>query len=492
MDPYLVVVVLYPLLLFGLGAPAFFKVRRLSEFAVGGRDTPVAVMVATLVATWTGAGSLLGGAGLAYRQGFSALFMSVGAWCGILLVVFLAPRVRRMAGQTLPEILEHHYGRTARVLGALILAVGAVTIVGYQFKGGAFVLELVAGVKQDLGVVLVAAIVVVLTSVAGLRSVLAADIANGVVMLVGLGTGLVYLSVAHGGPVRALSSLPAGHLSLLGGHSPVWAIAVFFPPLLLLLGEPSMYQKFSSARSPSVARKAAIGFLFGVMLVDSTIATLGALGRLDVPGLLAQGRAERVILDIARHGLPEVAGCLLLAAALAVVLSTANSFLLAASTNVYHDLLGGALQRAQQGMALAMSRLIVVALGALAYLLLTRFSTVLQMALAAYTMIGSALTPVVLSAFFFPGKVPRRATISAMAAGMIATVSTKVLSDLGPVRELFEHTLGIPGDQLGEYIIIPSFLVSVVTLVVCTLLANLDGRRTDAGLHSAGANPRTK
>ncbi|MFN2494262.1 MAG: sodium:solute symporter family protein, partial [Pyrinomonadaceae bacterium] len=76
-------------------------------------------LMLTLLSTWIGSGSLFGGTGLGYRAGLPALWQSAGAWVGILLIFFIAPRVRRIAQHTVPDILELKYGPVARVLGTL-------------------------------------------------------------------------------------------------------------------------------------------------------------------------------------------------------------------------------------------------------------------------------------------------------------------------------------------------------------------------------------
>ena len=72
--------------------------RRLSSSPAG--QLPARVLVFTLLATWIGSGSLFGGAGLGYRSGFAALWQSAGAWAGIALVYFIAPRVQATSRST--------------------------------------------------------------------------------------------------------------------------------------------------------------------------------------------------------------------------------------------------------------------------------------------------------------------------------------------------------------------------------------------------------
>ena len=121
------------------------RVKTSDDFLVAGRTLPARVLVFTLLATWIGSGSLFAGAGLGYRAGFPALWQSAGAWVGIALVFFIAPRVRRIAQYTVPDILELRYGPAARVLGTVTTVLAYATIAAYQFRGGGRLLAAVAG-----------------------------------------------------------------------------------------------------------------------------------------------------------------------------------------------------------------------------------------------------------------------------------------------------------------------------------------------------------
>src|ERR687891_933959 len=128
MSIYLAAIVVYLTI---LGAVGFWRSRSLrtsDDFLVAGRSLPAHVLVFTLLSTWIGSGSLFGGAGLGYRAGFPALWQSAGAWFGIAIIYFIAPRVRRLARYTVPDILEMRYGPIARVLGTMTIVIAYTTI----------------------------------------------------------------------------------------------------------------------------------------------------------------------------------------------------------------------------------------------------------------------------------------------------------------------------------------------------------------------------
>ena len=61
----------------------------------------------------------------------------------LLLIYFIAPRARKFAQFTLPDLLEARYNQTARVLGTIAILFAYVAITSYQFKGGGNVLHLI-------------------------------------------------------------------------------------------------------------------------------------------------------------------------------------------------------------------------------------------------------------------------------------------------------------------------------------------------------------
>src|ERR687892_1411858 len=157
-----------------LGVVGYLWSRRVEtgdDFLVAGRSLPAHVLVFTLLSTWIGSGSLFAGAGLGYRVGFPALWQSAGAWLGIAIIFFIAPRVRRIAQYTVPDILELRYGPAARVLGTCTIVLAYTTIAAYQFRGGGRLLNLVAGLDPRTGALITAAFCIAYTSLAGMLSV---------------------------------------------------------------------------------------------------------------------------------------------------------------------------------------------------------------------------------------------------------------------------------------------------------------------------------
>jgi SSS family solute:Na+ symporter len=476
-SPLVAAVIAYPLVLIGVGIWRSRSVKSHEDFMVAGRSVPVVMLVGTLVCTWIGSGSLFGGAGLAYNSGISELWFSAGGWLGMIVCFYLAPRVRSIAKYTVPDLLEQRYNSAARILGTIAIILAYVTIAAYQFRGGGWILTIVTdgAISAELGMLITCATIVLFTALAGMVSIVTVDIFNGIVITLGVLFALPYMVFANGGIDAITAALPPTHMTPLGGHNLLWVLGVAMPTLLLILGESGMYQKFFSARDASAAKKAVIGMLAGVVIIEVAIALLGVVGRAVYPELATatfaggRGAAETVILHIARNGLPMLGGVILLSAAIAIVLSTGNTFLLVPSTNVSRDIYERYINpEASDRAKLNVQRAFVVLFGGLGLVVLTQFDSVLAMALYAYSLVGASLTPALLAAFLWK-RVTAQGGVACIAGGLGSIVGIKLLNTMG-----VNFTLTVAGTAFdfasSDYIVIPGVLASISLLVLVSLL----------------------
>lgn len=474
----LVIVVLgYPLILIGVSLWRSRKIKSHEDFAVAGRSVPVVLLVGTLVCTWIGSGSLFGGAGLAYRTGIAELWFSSGAWIGLVCVYFLAGRVRRIAEYTVPDLLEKRYNAAARVLGTIAIILAYVTIAAYQFRGGGWILSIVTdgAITPNTGVLITAIAIVVFTALAGMGSIVTVDIFNGIIISLAVLLALPYMVFQMGGVGNVIDALPSAHTTVMGGHNILWVIGVALPTFLLLMGESGIYQKFFSAKNARAAKQAVVGTVIGVIILETALALLAIVGRAAYPDLMEQtsvvGRAasETIILYIARHGLPAIGGAALLAAAVAIVLSTGNTFLLVPSTNVSRDIYQRFINPdATEKQKVNLQRVSIIAFGALGIVLLTQFTTVLEMALYAYSLVGASLTPALLACFLWKRVTPQGG-VACIAGGLVSIVGIRVLNMLG-----VDFTMALAGAEFdfasSDYIVIPGVIFSVGLLVLVSLM----------------------
>ena len=517
---YLVVIGIYILVIFGISWWRSRGVKSQEEFMVAGRSSPAWLLVGSLVCTWVGAGSLLGGGGRIYREGISQLWMSAGAWLGIIIVFFLADKVRKISQFTVQDILEKRYHPSARILGAIAVILGSTIIFAYQLRGMAFVLEFLFEVPQIWGIIITGGLILGFTVMAGLKSILAMDMLNGSLIILAIFIGLpLMLAIVGGGDMGAgvthvQETLPELHFEPFGAHNIIWAFGVFFPTFFLLLGESSIYPKFSSAKDGATARRAVVGFFIGVLVVEVALA-LFAMASSSHPELAKWRDTHDAYIEAAESGAPAAeldakwaamtdavvysqrdnterpadvgesidranslyrvrsdsinlasafelpiwAGALLLMGGIAIVFSTGNSFMMAASTSFTRDIWQRFIRpNSSETEIVWIQRMLMIFLVGFAVLILTVFTTVWSMALAAYTIIGCTLTPVILAAFLWKRVTPAGG-VASLAAALIVWVTMVTLILTGALPD-FEF----------DYIVYPAGGASILFLIVVSLL----------------------
>jgi len=437
---YVITIIAYLVVLLTLGVVLAFRVKGQEGFMVANRQLTAPVLVATLLATWIGSGDVFSVADLSYHHGYSSLIGSAGGWFGIIVVYFIAARVRRFGQFTVPDILEARYNQWARLLATITTIIAYVTIVSYQFRGGGWVLNIISDgrVPTDTAIPLVAAFVICYTLLAGMLSLAYIDVINGVIILGGVFLALPFLVHNAGGLAEiARNATPRSH-AFLGNMSWIEAIGYFVPTLLLALGNGNMYQRFFSAKSENEARRSVIGWIIGVILIGVALQSLAVIGSGMFKGL-DENSSGKIILLVAHDGVPVVVGCVLMASIVAIIISTANSFLLVPATNIMRDIVQRFFKPDMKDRTILLwSRIVVVILGGCAYLLVSFFPRILYAAYAAYTVYGAGITPALIATFFWKRATPRAGALS-IAAGMIVTVGWEIAKKI-----IGDFPLGVP------------------------------------------------
>ncbi|WP_088032121.1 sodium:solute symporter family protein [Evansella clarkii] len=452
MSAYLIAVIGYLLFMVLLGAYfAKRSVQNSEDFMVAGRRLPLFVVIGTLLATFVGSGTVVGGASFIYQYGpYAAIFNLSGGAVGIIVLYFIASKVRAGENFTVPEMIEKRFGGTARVVASLFILLAYVGITAYQFTGGAYVLNITMGVPVETGTIIIGILVIFLAASGGLFSVAYTDSVSSLLIVFGFLIGLPFVLSAVGGFSGLGAGLPEHTGTWNGGLSIPQLIGYFLPLFLLLLGDQNMYQRFSAAKDQNTAKKSTIGFFFGNIAVIAMTILFAASAIVLFPNI----EPDTAILSMAISGVPMPIGVLILSAAVAFLITTGTSYLLSASGNLVHDLYQRySARKVPENKLLGFNRLVVVGLGVLAYVLGTFFPTVLQIQMYSYTMYGAAITPAVLATVLW-----KRATTAGILSSMIVG---------GAATILWEIVLNRPMEWNSVLFSLP---LSVSTLIIVSLL----------------------
>ena len=158
-----------------------------TEFMVAGRNMPVMLCSMTIVATWFGGGSMMGGAGASYQGGLLAVVADpFGAALCLLLVGFFFVRIfRRLRLLTVIDFFENRYGKTA----ATIAAIGSISS-NIGWTGGLLVafgviFQSLTNIPLEIGILGGALVVFIYTCVGGMWAVAMTDFVQIIIIVIG-------------------------------------------------------------------------------------------------------------------------------------------------------------------------------------------------------------------------------------------------------------------------------------------------------------------
>lgn len=421
------------------------------DFMFAGRSLPLPVLVATLLTTWVGSGTIIGGANFAYTYGpLASIFFLAGTPVGIVVLYYISRKVRAASRYTVPELLEARFGLAARLIAAAITLLAYTGIVAYQFTGGGYIVTVITPWSADQSTLIVTVLVTFIAFGGGLFSIAWTDLVSALVIVFGL---LIAIPLVIGGEIGGFGDyvrgLPDTSTSWSGGLSALQLLGYFLPLFLLILADQNMYQRLTAAQDEGTARSSTAGFFLSSFLVTVPVALLGSAAVILMPGI----NADTAILSLAsEHYLPSVIGGIVLAGALAFIVTTGSSFLLSGASNVVYDGVARfAGKDLPESRRLWIHRITVLVIAATAYVLGRFFPTVLELQLYSYTVYGVALAPPVLAVLLW-----KRATrVGALSCMILATAVT------------------ITWEQLDQPWDINSVLVSLPVALVCLVGGSL-------------------
>ena len=412
---------LFLLMIYGL-VIAHKKVKTADDMVTGGHRIPFIILVGSLLATWCGGGGITGNASIIYNGGpWVGAITFAAPPIGIILLYFIAGKVRKSNKVTVPEIMGARYGQSASIISAVCVMLAYVGVLATQLKAAADILVLLCSssgveISRGLALVICTTIIVVITVGGGLVSVAYSDAISALIMIGGFFIAIpILISVANAqGAV-----LPPEKTTLTGGMSGWELLGYFLPSLALMLGDQNMLQRFASAKNSTEAKKSNIGMFIGeILVIVSIIAVVTQAARLyptlDTP--------SNVIFQVSEEYKLMAFGALIMCACMAFIVTTADSYLLSSATNLTNDIYVKYIRKdATDKQKMLVLRGTIVVFSVIAVALTLYFPTVLSLQMTAYTMYGAAITPAILFALFSK-KVTPAAGIAGILVGGLATI----------------------------------------------------------------------
>ena len=394
------------------------------DFFLAGRSLGKIVVAGTILATYTGSGTVTGGGNsLAYNYGlWSGICFVLPPIFGILILLLMSKRIYNNGYTTAAELLEKVYGRNARIFAAVIITLAFVSIVSYQYRGLGFILNATTGLSIGVSTIICTFIVIALAFGGGLKTVATTDAISAFLMVGGLALGIPFLLKAVGGWNWVVSNADPVKLTFTGGQTWLGWLGGYLPLLFLTIGDQNFYQRIVASKDLKTARFGLTGCLVACLVIMPVVAVLSFAGSVYFGKNIAAGQSLIATATL----MPLIIGGIVLAAAAAFTITTGDSYLLSAATNVTVDIYHGRIKPgATDAQQLKVSRWFILVAGVLAFIILQFFPSVLAIQFWSYTIYGAGITPAVICAIMWK-KVTKAGGLASMIIGTLFTIGWEI------------------------------------------------------------------
>ena len=462
------------------------KTKNVGDFYLGGRKLGPLVTAMSAEASDMSSWLLMGLPGVAYLTGvadagWTAIGLAVGTYLNWLIV---AKKLRyysdKIGAITVPDFFSRRYKEKHNILMIIAAIVIIVFFVPYTASGFAACGKLFGtlfGIDYHIAMVVSAIVIVGYTSLGGFNAASTTDFIQSIIMTIALVIVLVFGISKAGGMgavIENANSLP-GYLGMFNTYDPETGAAVDHSALTIAstmawglgyFGMPHIILRFMAIEDPNkvkLSRRVASVWVVISMAVAVLIGIVG-LGMVKANQLNALEDSETIIVQIAdllsQHGFvfALIAG-VILAGILASTMSTADSQLLAASSSMSENILGGLLKRElSETTQMVIARVTLIIISVIGVVIAwDSNSSVFGIVSFAWAGFGAAFGPVMLLALFW-----KRSNKYGAIAGMVAG---------GAMVFIWKYIIAVKvGGIFAIYELLPAFLIGLIVNVIVSLV----------------------
>ena len=350
-------IIIYLAILLGIGIWSGKHVKDMNDYLVAGRRLPLWLSTGTLLATWFGAGSSMGVCASVYSSGLGSVLADpfAASFSLILAGVFVVGLLRKLKCLTVTDIIARRFGNGAGIYASLWMVPVYVGWLGAQVLGMGTILHILTGIAIWKGTLIGSAVILIYTFIGGMWAVTMTDIIQVGLIVLGLLIILPNSVSQAGGFDKLFASLSPDDLSI-GWGTPrnVNDIAYYMGSWMIMglgcmVGQ-DLIQRSMSCKSAKVAVSSTIisGFLYAI--VGLIPITIGFAARIVLAkhGISADSLGENLdnqvmprMAIIILGAMHPVMMTLFLAALISAIMSSAASSLLAGSSLLVKNVIGG-------------------------------------------------------------------------------------------------------------------------------------------------------
>lgn len=373
-----VIVVLYFVVTLVVGIYSGYSVKNMKDFSVSSKIFPTSVLVSTIFATWMGGDDLIGVSERIYSVGLAFFVISLGQSLSFFFHAYvIAPKILRGFANkiSIGEIMGDLYGKPGQVMSGVANVLFSIAYIAVQIKAIGYVCNLFFGISHFYGTIIGSFIVIGYSSFGGIKSVVFTDVLQFGILMIGIPLMANVALEKVGGWEYLLFNLPEQHIELTscqGSFALFWAYFIYcaFPGF-----SPILIQRILMAKDEKQSTQSLMisGMLYIPFYAVITVIALCAV--LMFPGI----DPNDAFLNVLDYSLPSIVKGIAISGVLAVIMSTADSFLNVSSVAVVRDVIAVLWpNKINDKSELMLSRAATILLGLISVYVATMFSSMID------------------------------------------------------------------------------------------------------------------
>lgn len=424
-----IIIILYFIGMVSIGLFFKKKVKKATDYYLAGRSLGFFVIMATVCASIIGGGAMIGRGGITYSQGAVAIMLALPYLIGMYFFSIISGRIQSIGLlnniSSIPDLMEYRFGKISKYITAILIAFTMMATVGTQITATATIIKTIGGFSYEVGAWIAVAIFVSYTVFSGLFGVVYTDVVQFLILIVFMYILLPIVSLFKvGGIVTLANAIPKQMLSL---KPSIQIVGWIFTSLVFTLAGAEMWQRAFAAKNPKEARK---GMLLGTTIYGYTIIVtlvIGLSAYILLPNVINDyGTADAAIPALVINLLPIGIRGLTIAALLAVMMSSADTYLLISVQSILRDLIKPLIPNLEDKKELLYSRIFTVLLGLGALIISLYIRQAYKALMFAWTFYASSIGLPALAALYWE-KATSQGIVSSILVGFIVSVIWKII-----------------------------------------------------------------
>ena len=392
----IVIVILYLIFALAVGIFAGRNVKTMKDFSVSSKIFPTSVLVSTIFATWIGADDLIGVSERVYSVGLSFFVIVLGLSLSFLFQAYVvAPKIIRGFPNkiSIGEIMGDLYGKSGQVTSGIANVLFSVGFIAMQAKAIGCVCNSFLGISELAGIIVGSFTIITYSSFGGIRSVVLTDVLQFGILIIGIPLMASVALEKVGGLEYLMSNLPPQHTELISYKGSFWLFFAYFTYCVFPYFSPMLIQRVLMSKDEKQATQS---FIISAILYVPFYAMVSLIA-LCATLIFPDVNPNNAFFNVLNYSLPTIVKGISISGVLAIIMSTADSLLNAASVAATRDVFAVLWpHKLDDKSELTLSRVVTIIFGLVSVFVATRFSSMIDFGL----FFSNFWTPAVVAPMF--------------------------------------------------------------------------------------------